>query len=79
MMIDTIWYITYVTMLISGAIILLSAMLLVNRVSKIRYEHRINSDRLAQVYWIIVMVSTMTFIASWIAMMIVAAINTAIR
>ena len=54
-------------------------MLLVDRVSKIRYEHRINSDRLSQVYWIIVMVSTMTLIASWVAMVIVAIIDTAIR
>lgn len=66
-------------MLVSVAIMLLSAMLLVERVSKIRYEHRINSDRLAQVYWIIVMVSTMTLVASWVAMVIVAIIDTAIK
>ena len=66
-------------MLVSAAIMLLSAMLLVNRVSKIRYEHRLNSDRFTQVCWIIVMVSTMTLIASWVAMVIVAIIDTVIR
>lgn len=79
MMVNTIGQIVYVTMFVSAAIMLLSAMLLVDRVSKIRYEHRINSDRLSQVYWIIVMVSTMTLIASWVAMVIVAIIDTAIR
>ena len=78
-MINTIGLIAYVIMLVSGAIILLSAMLLVSRISRIRYEHRLNNDRFYQVCWIIVMGSTITFIASWIAMMIVAAINTAIR
>ena len=79
MMVNTIGQIGYVTMLVSAAIMLLSAMLLVNRVSKIRYEHRLNSDRFTQVCWIIVMVSTMTLIASWVAMVIVAIIDTAIR
>ena len=78
-MVNTIGQIGYVTMLVSAAIMLLSAMLLVNRVSKIRYEHRLNSDRFTQVCWIIVMVSTMTLIASWVAMVIVAIIDTAIR
>ena len=66
-------------MYVSAAIMLLSAMLLVDRVSKIRYEHRVNSDRLAQVYWIIVMVSTMTLISSWVAMVIVAIIDAVTR
>lgn len=79
MMIDTIGQIVYVTMFVSAAIMLLSAMLLADRVSKIRYEHRINSDRLSQVYWIIGMVSTMTLIASWVAMVIVAIVESIIK
>lgn len=79
MMANTIGQIVYVTMYVSAAIMLLSAMLLVDRVSKIRYEHRVNSDRLAQVYWIIVMVSTMTLISSWVAMVIVAIIDAVTR
>lgn len=79
MMVNTIGQIGYVIMLVSGAIILLSAMLLISRISKIRYEHRLNNDRFYQVCWIIVMGSTITFIASWITMMTIAIINTVIR
>lgn len=79
MMVNTIGQIGYVAMLVSGAIMLLSAMLLVDRVSKIRYEHRVNSDRLAQVYGIIAMVSTMTSIASFVAMVIAAIVESIIK
>lgn len=66
-------------MLVSEAVMLLATILLVDRVSKIRYEHRVNSDRLAQVYGIIAMVSTMTFIASFVAMVIVAIVESIIK
>lgn len=79
MMVNTIGLIGYVTMGVSAPIMLLSAMLLTDRVSKIRYEHWINSDRLAQVYGMILMVSTVTLIASWVTMVIVAIIDTVIR
>lgn len=79
MMVNTIGLIGYVTMGVSAPIMLLSAMLLIERIRKIQYEHRINSDRLAQVYWMIVMVSTVTLIASWVTMVIVATIDTVIR
>ena len=53
--------------------------LLVDRASKLRYDDRVDNDRLAQVYWMIVRVSGVIFLASWVAMIILATIDTVSR
>lgn len=78
-MIDTIGCIVPVVMVASALTLVSFFLLLVDRASRLRYDDRIDSDRLAQAYWITVRVSAVIFIVSWVTICIVATIDTVIR
>lgn len=78
-MIDTIGCIVSVVMLASALTLVSFFLLLVDRVSRLRYDDRIDSDRLAQAYRITVRVSAVIFIVSWVTICIAATIDAAIR
>ena len=78
-MIDTIGCIVSVVMVASALTLASFFVLLADRVSSLRYDDRVDNDRLAQAYWMIVRISAVIFFSSWITICIVATIDTVSR
>ena len=70
-MIDTIGCIVSVVMLASALTLVSFFLLLADRVSKLRYDDRVDNDRLAQAYWMIVRVSAVIFFTSLVTIGII--------
>lgn len=64
---------------ISATALLVFFLLLVDRVSKLRYDDRVDNDRLAQIYWMITRVSGVVFLVSWGVLVIVCIIDSATK
>ena len=78
-MIETIGLI--VSAVLGGSALTLCSffVLLVDRASKLRYDDRVDNDRLAQAYWMITWVSGVVFLISWVVLVIVCIIDSATK
>ena len=78
-MIGTIGCIVSVVMVASGLTLASFFVLLADRVSRLRYDDRVDNDRLAQAYLMIVRVSGVIFLGSWTILGIVCVIDSATK
>lgn len=78
-MIDTIGLIVSAVLGVSALTLCSFFVLLVDRASKLRYDDRVDNDRLAQIYWMITRVSGVVFLISWVVLVIVCIIDSATK
>lgn len=78
-MIDKIGLIVSAVLGVSALTLCSFFVLLVDRVSELRYDDRVDNDRLAQTYWMILRVSAVIFPTSWVALVIVCIIDSATK
>lgn len=78
-MIDTIGLIVSAVLGVSALTLCSFFVLLVDRASKLRYDDRVDNDRLAQIYWMITRVSGVVFLISWVVLAIVCIIDSATK
>lgn len=78
-MIDKIGLIVSAVLGVSALTLCSFFVLLVDRASKLRYDDRVDNDRLAQAYWMITWVSGVVFLISWVVLVIVCIIDSATK